>query len=245
MAAALVTIMVTWQWGRSQLAKAFYEFGVKEGKRIDWLVSLREMLDDIQLAIEENLPAARLLVQGRRRLVESDRAAVFLCSRAIRDTDDFVPVTLRTFLKKYGVLPAHVTLFHVNQISVAEYDDSKRYEVVNLGHDIDSVSATYGYMEQPDIRGALRELKRRGKIDIAPERWIIEAGEEEIIVDPDLPWFQRLRVELFRWSLRVSTPAHKYFGLIYDAGISKELVPIVFSRSGAKVRLPELEIVES
>lgn len=244
-AAFLVTIMVTWQWGRSQLAKAFFDFGVREGKKIDWLVQLRDMLDDVQLAIEENLPAARLLVQGRRRLVESDRAAVFLCSRAIRTPEDFVPVTLRIFLKKYGVLPAHVTLFHVNQISVAEYDEARRYEVVNLGHDIDSVSATYGYMEQPDIRGALRELQRRGKIQIAPERWIIEVGEEEIIVAPDLPLFQRLRVELFRWALRLSTPAHKYFGLVYDAGISKELIPVVFGKNGAKVRLPELEIIEA
>ena len=30
----------------------------------------------------------------------------------------------------------------------------------NLGRNIVSISMTYGYMEQPDIRGALRELQR-------------------------------------------------------------------------------------
>lgn len=243
-AAVLVVIMITWQWGRSQFAKAFYDFGVRDGKKIEWLVALRDMVDEIQLSIENNLPYARSLIQGRRRLVESDRAVVFLCSRPIRSLDDYVPVTLRIFLKKYGVLPSHVTLLHVNQISVAEADRSQRYEVVQLGNDIDSVLVTYGYMEQPDIRGALRDLQQQGKLTIAAERWIVEVGEEEIILDRSLSFWQMLRVDLFKWTLRLSTPAHKYFGLSYDAAISKELIPVVFTNREVKVALPELEIVE-
>ncbi|RPI86488.1 MAG: K+ transporter [Planctomycetaceae bacterium] len=244
-ATVLVAIMVSWQWGRKHLAKAFYDFGVKDGKKLEWLVALREMLDEIETTIRENLPFARALIQGRRRLVESDRAAVFLCSRPIRSLDDYVPVSLRIFLKKYGVLPSHVTLFYVNQISIAEANDARRYEVVNIGNDIDSVIATYGYMEQPDIRGALRQLHRQGKIHIAAERWIIEVGEEEIILDRSLAWWQVMQVSLFKWVLRLSTPAHKYFGLTFDAAVSKEIIPVVFSRHGAKVSLPELEIVEA
>lgn len=244
-ATGLVIIMMSWQWGREQLARAFFDFGVRDGKRLEWLVALRDMLDEIEFTIRENLPFARSLIQGRRRLVESDRAAVFLCSRPIRDGNDYVPVSLRIFLKKYGVLPSHVTLFYVNQISVAEADNSKRYEVIKLGNDIDSVIATYGYMEQPDIRGALRELHRQGKINIAAERWIIEVGEEEIFVDPNLPLWKQIWVGLFRWVLKISTPAHKYFGLTYDAAISKELIPVVFGETGSKVQLPELEIVEN
>ncbi|MCY2968416.1 MAG: KUP/HAK/KT family potassium transporter [Planctomycetota bacterium] len=243
-AIGLVAIMVVWQWGRKQLANAFYEFGVRDGKKLEWLVALRDMLDELELTLRENLPFARSLIQGRRRLVESDRAAVFLCSRPIRSLNDYVPVSLRIFLKKYGVLPSHVTMFYVNQVSVAEADPAKRYEVVNIGHDIDSVIVTYGYMEQPDIRGALRELHRQGRIHIAAERWIIEVGEEEIITEPGLSWLQSLRVSFFKWVLRLSTPAHKYFGLTFDAAISKEIIPVVFGRTGAKVSLPELEIVD-
>ncbi len=119
-AGVLVTIMLTWQWGRSELARAFYAFGIAEGKRVSWLVALRDKLDEIRVSVEENLPGARALVQGRRRLGETDRAFVFLCSRPIRGLDDYLPVQLRVFLKKYGVLPAHVTLFHVHQVAVAE-----------------------------------------------------------------------------------------------------------------------------
>ncbi len=244
-AAALVLVMVTWQWGRGELAKAFFAFGVQGGKKLGWLVALRDMVDEIRISIEENLPSARALVQGRRRLVESDRAFVFLCSRPIRCLDDYVPVSMRIFLKKFGVLPAHVTLFHVNQVPVAEMENDRRVEVINLGRNIVSISTTYGYMEQPDIRRALRELQTRGEIDIPSERWIIEIGEEEIIIDDDLPLLRWFRAALFRAILRLSTPAHKFFGLDYDAALSKEIIPVIFARDGVRVALPELEIIEA
>lgn len=244
-ATVLVTIMVTWQWGRTELAKAFFAFGVQGGKKILWLVTLRDMLDEIRVSIEENLPQARALVQGRRRLVETDRAFVFLCSRPIKDLDEFVPVSLRIFLKKYGVLPAHITFFYVNQVSVAEADGGQNFEVTNLGHNIVSVSGTYGYMERPDIRGALRELQSRGEIEIPSERWIIAVGEEEIIIGDNISFLRRLRVQLFAMILKLSTPAHRFFGLNYDASISKELIPVEFSHEIARVTLPELEIAEA
>jgi KUP system potassium uptake protein len=244
-AAVLVTIMLTWQWGRTELARAFFAFGVQGGKKVRWLVALRDMVDEIKVSIEENLPQARALVQGRRHLVETDRAFVFLCSRPVRGLDDPLPVSLRVFLKKFGVLPAHITLFHVNQVSVAEAEGGTSLEVVNLGRNIVFVSGTYGYMERPDVRGALRELQSRGLIDIPSERWIIVIGEEDIIIGEDLPWFRRLRLLLFRQSLRMSTPAHKFFGLHLDAAVSKELIPVEFTRESVRVTLPELEIEDA
>ncbi len=167
-AAFLVTIMLTWQWGRSQLSEAFYKFGVREGKKIDWLVALREMLDDMEIALQENLPHARMLVQGKRRLVESDRAAVFLCSRPIRSTEDFVPVVLRVFLKKYGVLPSHIVLLHVHQLTQPYADRKDRYEVIRLGNDIDSIIATYGYLEQRTFEELCRNFSPQRKSTLRP-----------------------------------------------------------------------------
>ncbi|MGN6544707.1 MAG: KUP/HAK/KT family potassium transporter [Aureliella sp.] len=241
-ATVLVAIMLTWQWGRTQIGAAFYRFGVEGGKQVDWLLALRDMLDDLEIALKEQLLHARMLVQGRRRLVESDRATVFMCSRPIRSQDDFVPVAMRVFLKKYGVLPSHIVFMHIRQISQPIYHSAARYEVIRLGHGIDSITATYGYLEQPDVRRALKDLQAARKIEVAPERWIVEVGEEDVIVDPDLRLFPRLRVLFFRWILKQSTPAHKYFGLVYDAALSKETIPIVFHPHGAEVALPELEI---
>lgn len=244
-AVGLTTIMLTWEWGRSQIGAAFYRFGVREGKKIDWLIALRDMLDDLEIAVQENLPYARQLVQGRRRIVESDRAAVFLCSRPIRSTDDYVPVVLRVFLKKYGVLPSYVVFLHIRQISQPYAKLKSRYEVIPIGHDIDSVTATYGYLEQPSVRDVLRELQAAEAIKIEAERWIIEVGEEDVIAGKGLRPLQQMRLWLFRWILRISTPAHKYLGLVYDAAISKEIIPVVFSSEDAKVALPELEVESS
>ncbi len=244
LASILITIMLIWQRGRKELGKAFYEFGVREGKKIEWLVALREMLDDLELTLQENLPAARQLIQGRRRLVESDRAAVFLCSRPIQSQDDYVPIVLRIFLKKYGVLPAQVVFLHIHQLNVAIVDSPTRHRVWKLGNDIHSVTADFGYMEQPDVRKILKELQRKNELPVAAERWIIEVGEEDILVDSRVSPLRRLYVIAFAWILRISTPAHKYLGLVYDAAVSKEVIPVVFSEREVKVALPELELIE-
>lgn len=244
-ALVLVGLMLNWRWGRQALGQAFYAFGVREGKKMDWLVSLREMVDDLELTITENLPAARLLIQGRRRLVESDRAVVFLCSRPIQTVDDYVPVVLRIFLKKYGVLPSQVVLMHINQMNVATIERGQRESVTQIGNDIHSVVVNYGYMEQPDIRKVLRDLQRRSLLPVAAERWIIEVGEEDIIVDRKLKTSTRFAAVLFSWVLRLTTPAHKYLGLTYDAAVSKEVIPVVFSPSGIRVALPELELSDT
>lgn len=241
-AMVLTAIMLTWQWGRGQLSSAFYRFGVREGKKLDWLIQLRDMLDDLEVAMQENLPYARQLVQGRRRIVESDRAAVFLCSRPIRTSEDYVPVVLRVFLKKYGVLPSYVVFLHIRQISRPYAKLESRYEVIHLGHDIDSVVATYGYLEQPSVREALHELQSAQKIRIEADRWIVEVGEEDVIAEPGVRPLHHFRIWFFRWILRISTPAHKYLGLVYDAAISKEIIPVVFTNDDAKIALPELEI---
>jgi KUP system potassium uptake protein len=70
-------------------------------------------------------------------------------------------------------------------------------------------------------------------------------GEEDIIAASDLGPIQRLRVWLFSWILRLSTPAHKYLGLVYDAAVSKEVIPVVFSRKGTRITLPELELIQN
>ena len=129
-------------------------------------------------------------------------------------------------------------------MSVASIQEEGRYVVKKLGNDIHSVVVNYGYMEHPDVRNVLKELQRKKLLPIASERWIIEVGEEEIIVDRNLGFFKKIVVVTFGWILRLSTPAHKYLGLVYDAAVSKEIVPVVFSPSGVKVSLPELELIQ-
>lgn len=236
-AAGVVTGMLTWHWGRARLAAAF---GAYDAKPIGWLVALREMLDEAKQAVAEELYMAARLVQGPRELVEINRAVVFLCSRAIREPTDRVPVVLRVFLKKTGALPRQITLLHVNQVADPEVVGD-RYEVIPISPGIVSVVVSYGYAERPDVRQALRELQQQGRLQIPSDRWIIEAGEEEVLVGDDLGPLDKARLYLFRTILRLATPAHRYFGLGSDAGVSKSVLPVFFDRHGARLRLPELE----
>ncbi len=102
------------------------------------------------------------------------------------------------------------------------------------------ITVNCGYMEQPDVRNDLKELQRRGMLQVSADRWMIEVGEEDIIASADLPLLTRLRVIAFSWILRLSTPAHKYLELVYDAAVSKEFIPVMFSRHDIRVPLPEL-----
>ena len=104
------------------------------------------------------------------------------------------------------------------------------------------ITVNCGYMEQPDVRNDLKELQRRGMLQVSADRWMIEVGEEDIIASADLPLLTRLRVIAFSWILRLSTPVHKYLGLVYDAAVSKEVIPVMFSRHDIRVSLPELEL---
>ena len=75
-------------------------------------------------------------------------------------------------------------------------------------------------------------------------------------MDPETPWFRKLWVRVFALQLKLSVPAHRYFGLKWDhpihriglewdhpmstgfAGIehlSKTVVPVLIHRSGASV----------
>jgi KUP system potassium uptake protein len=236
-AIVLFTCMLTWQWGRAQLGHAF---GHYNGKTIQWLADLRDLLNESKQAIAEELYMAARLVQGQRELVEINRAVVFLCSRGIRDLTAPVPVVIRVFLKKTGALPRHITLLHVHQIEEAEVKGD-RYEVIELCPGIVSVVVTYGYTEQPDIRKALQELQQQQRIRIPSERWIIESGEEEILLGKNLSWWYRIRLVLFRTILRLSTPAYRYFGLGSDAGVSKSVLPVLFENDAPRLQLPELE----
>ncbi len=230
--------MMTWRWGRTQIADALGRFN---GKCIDWYIQLRIMLNDRQEALSEGFEYAAQLVSGPRRLVEMDRAVVFLTSRAIHGLEDKVPVVTRMFLKKYGAMPCHTTFLHVLLEDTATVPENERFRVIHLGPNVYSVIVRYGFMEEPNVRKALAELQQQGAFVIPSDRWIIETGEEALLIDADVPWFNRFRLNVLKFILKIAAPAHAYFGLAMDSGVSKELIPVRISKDGARVEAPELE----
>ena len=112
------------------------------------------------------------------------------------------------------------------------------------------IIAHYGFMQKPDVPGILQEISAHPVLrecDLLLAN--IEIGEEELLVDPQMPWLRKLWVRLFALQLKLSRPAHRYFGLVWEhpmvqdfVGIehlSKTVVPVLVNRSGAQVLLPD------
>ncbi|PIP65431.1 K+ transporter, partial [Candidatus Peregrinibacteria bacterium CG22_combo_CG10-13_8_21_14_all_49_11] len=119
------------------------------------------------------------------------------------------------------------------------------FEVHDFGQGIISVIAHYGFMEiqSANVREDLEKLYRSEKIPLEGSHWMIASGEENILLTKDTPLLYRLRIHLFQWLLKFSTPAEKFFGLEGDAGLAKTQIPIRFQRDGvAYVDMPDLSI---
>ena len=99
----------------------------------------------------------------------------------------------------------------------------------NFGEGVVVVRMHLGYMEHPDVRGALRILKAGKLIKLHATKWTVVMGKEELLIGRG-PLLWRLRLLLFVGLMKISTQADVYFGLGVDAGVSKEAVRITVSK---------------
>ncbi|MBI4129072.1 KUP/HAK/KT family potassium transporter [Candidatus Peregrinibacteria bacterium] len=220
-AVAVLAIMTTWRWGTECVAVAMEHFCSRD---VAWLLRLRERKRrDVALA-------------------GVDRSVVFLTSRSIRRTSDGVPSALRAFIKRYGALPSRILFLRVHiDADRPRVRSEERFDVRHFGREVRTVIARYGYREVQDIhvRRILLFLYEMGRIPVPADEWEFEISEEEIIAGADLLWHQRWRLRLFRLLRTISTPAHHFFGLFGDPGVSHTLIPVRFSRRSAEVCMPD------
>jgi KUP system potassium uptake protein len=173
-----------------------------------------------------------------------------MTSRPVSKETDGVPVILRAYLKRHGTVAKNLLLLTIDQQHVPLVEPEKQYEIQHLGANVWVIQAHFGFMQQPDVPRILQEVNAYPALcplDLSLAN--IEIGEEELMVDPETSWFRKLWVRLFALQLKLSVPAHRYFGLVWDhpmsagfAGIehlSKTVVPVLIQRSGARILLPD------
>jgi KUP system potassium uptake protein len=197
-AVGMFTIMTTWRRGRAMLADAY-----KNNQRME----LGTFLD-----VKAEVP-------------ELPRAMVFMSSDRLETLHDRVPLVVKRFLRRYGALPRHVTIFSIAYEHDVPYYKGQRYEVHRFAENVVSVRMHVGYMENPDVRAALHELRVTRQIRMHAARWTIVMGHEQVIVVGGPP-LVRLQFLFFQSLMRFATQAHVYFGLGDDPGVSKEVVPV-------------------
>jgi KUP system potassium uptake protein len=235
----LFAAMSNYHWGRITLLAAAYA-AYANSRTMRWFLALKQRLID----------HGGVLREGFRVLKEAERIDVFMTSRPVTTDTDGVPVVLRAYLKRHGAVAKHVVLLTIDQQQRSVVAPEKRYTITTFGAEVYGIVAAYGYMEKPDVPSLLHEVNAHWefqKCDLSLAN--IEIGEEEILIDPALPWLRKLWVGAFLWQLKLSVPAHRYFGLTWHtpafedlAGIdhlSKTVVPVFVHADGATIRLPD------
>ncbi len=222
----LFTVMTTWLWGRRSLEKAYTTF--TDDRTMQWLRDLKQKLIENQGVLIDH-----------RHLVETDRIQVFLVSPAVTMLSDRVPMLVRAYLRREGSLPKHLILLTIDQKKIPHVYADNRYVIENLGADIWSVQAKFGFMEQPEVPRILDEIHALHVIPDNLSRAIIEVGELEVTVaDTNMNFLKALRVRFFRLLLKQTVPLHHYFGLRGNPGVDKTMHPVVISATEARIYLP-------
>jgi KUP system potassium uptake protein len=235
----LFVAISNYRWGRNGLlAQAYAAFAT--GRDMRWFLALKQRLMDHGGVLHEHT----------RDLKEAERTDVFMISRPVLKETDGVPVILRAYLKRHGTVAKNLLLLTIDQQHLPVVEPARQYDITPLGANVWAIVAHFGFMQKPEVPRILHEANAHPELrhlDLSLAN--IEVGDEELMVAPETPWWRKLWVGVFVLQLKLSVPAHRYFGLRWDhpmapgaAGIehvSKTVVPVLVHRSGASILLPD------
>jgi KUP system potassium uptake protein len=165
----------------------------------------REILADMMR--RSSMPLDLLLTDiGRKRVPRVPGTAVFLTS-----DPEGAPVVLLHHLKHNKVLHQQVVLLSVVSADVPEVEDDTRLHVETLEHGFFRVTATYGFMETPNVPQALAASATHG-LRTRPSETSYYLGRERLISSGSSP-MPRWRKKLFGFMSRNAQSATEFFGI--------------------------------
>jgi KUP system potassium uptake protein len=228
----LFIVIYTWRWGRRIMRTAYDAY--VEDRDMAWFLDLKRRVSASGFTLSDH---------HKHRIVEEDRAVIFLISRPIANLESRVPVKLRVYIKRRGSIPKDMVLLHIEQTR-EPYTHHDQYEIKDLGENVLAIHAKFGFMENPNVAKLLRDLYRRGLFEKQFERCSVETSEDEFIIDSELKLSTKIRAHLLKLLSRYSTPRYRYFGFRggASAGLSKTMVPVHLSRLGIRVEVPEFTL---
>jgi len=143
---------------------------------------------------------------ARRRVHRVPGTAVFMTSGT-----DSAPVVLLHHLKHNKVLHEEVVLLSVQSAEVPDVDDADQVQVEALGQGFYRVTATYGFMETPNVPAVLAAARQAG-IRAAPAETSYILGRERLL-PRGTSKMARWRKKLFVFMSRNARSATEFFGL--------------------------------
>ncbi|MFA5184412.1 MAG: KUP/HAK/KT family potassium transporter [Patescibacteria group bacterium] len=207
-AAVLFLIMSTWDWGKALSRAAHLAL---PGLSVN------------RLAAQQAAQSGDLL----------NRSVVVMSSRPILMSTDRIPVALDSFFAKWGTaVPKHIIFLNITFSDSPRVAKADRYQILDfqaaaIPGSITSIQAIYGYMQTPDVRRILLELKKDGRIKIPtdPKKWLILLAVDRFVTRPR-HLFRRLKVKLLNLISGYAKPATSYYGLGYDDQVDIEIINI-------------------
>ena len=204
----LFIFMSTWDWGRALSRAAHLSLPGFSVKRF-----------------------VELQTEHKKNLL--NRSIVVMSSRPILNQSDVISVALGAFLSKWGLyIPKHVVFMNVTFLNIPRVERIKRYHIINFQTSrevgsVISVQVFYGYMQTPNIRRVLVELKDKQMIKIPsdPKKWLILVGLDRFVTRPSNV-FKRIRIALFNFMSHYTKPVTSYYGLDSDNKVDIEIINI-------------------
>ena len=202
-------VMDTWRWGRQWIGLAY-----------------REHLKDVHMTLAD-------IVEQKPRYLDAHASVslVVMASRPMVALTDTVPPVLSVHYRNWKRLPKHIIFLSIQQLGQPYVEADARYQATVFTADergtVVAVQACYGYMEQPNVRQALLELKksRLVKIPQDPARWLVLLGAERF-VSHGKTRRERLRLGFFARLNRLAKPVTDYFGLEHDTAVTVETINV-------------------
>ncbi len=170
-------------------------------------ILLRERLNETLLPVPLFLDDI-----GRNPRIRVSGTAVFMTSEA-----EGIPTVLLHHLKHNKVLHDQVILLSILAADIPECVDHERVTIEPLEHGFFRVTATYGFMESPDVKHILHLCNDRG-LRTRPLETSYYLGRERLIPIPTKRGDKGLRMALWRKKLfaimsRNAIPATQFFNI--------------------------------
>jgi len=231
----LFAVIYTWRWGRRIMRTAYDAY--VEDRSMAWFLDLKRRVTESSFVLTD---------EHKLKVVEEDRAIIFLISRPIVNLESRTPVKLRVYIRRHGAIPKDMILLNIEQTR-EPYIKHHNYDIQDLGENVLAVHAKFGFMENPDVAKLLCDFYDQGLFEKQFERCSIETSEDEFIIDSELEYVTKLKAHLLRLLSRYSLPRYRYFGFKGEAaaGLSKTVIPVHLSRKGIRVEVPEFTLHSS
>jgi KUP system potassium uptake protein len=157
---------------------------------------------------DKDVPVATFLKEIRAENVQRvAKTAIFLTSREVG-----IPPIMLWHVKKNHVLQSQVIILKVKTLSVPWCKEKDRLKVVEMTPGIWRAVAYYGFMEQPNIPKALKNMPALG-YDIALDGATYYLGYERIFPRSNIRLIQKYFVYIFAFLHRNALPVSDYLRL--------------------------------